>query len=64
LILESLTLDKEKNKFLYVISLENNGEFKIGRGQMSDILLSDASISRVHCLLSVEGKNIYINRIK
>ncbi len=60
LILESLTLDKEKNKFLYVISLENNGEFKIGRGQMSDILLSDASISRVHCLLSVEGKNIYI----
>ena len=60
LVLESLTLDKENNKFLYVISLEKSGEIKMGRGQICDILLSDVSVSRVHCLLIVEGKNIYI----
>ena len=60
MILESLTLDKENNKFLYVISLDKNAEIKVGRGQFCDILLSDVSVSRVHCLLTIDGKNIYI----
>ena len=60
LILESLTIDKENNKFLYVISLDKSGEIKMGRGQFCDILLSDVSVSRVHCFLIIEGKNIYI----
>ena len=60
LILESLTLDKENNKFLYIICLDNNGEIKLGRGQACDILLSDVSVSRIHSKLIVEGKNIYI----
>lgn len=58
--LESLTRDKNKNKYLYVISLENNGKIKLGRGHDADILLSDISISRVHCLISIENKNIFI----
>lgn len=56
LILESLAFDKEKNKFLYVISLDKPGEIKKGRVQMSDILLNDVSVSRVHCILNIEGK--------
>ena len=60
LILESLTLDKHKNKFLYVISLENNKKIKLGRGHDSDILLSDISVSRIHCVISTENKNVYI----
>ena len=60
LILECLTLDKENNKFLYVISLEKKGDIKIGRGQICDILFSDASVSRIHCLLSVEGRSVYL----
>ena len=60
LILECLTLDKENNKFLYVINLEKKGEIKIGRGQVCDILFSDASVSRIHCTLSVEGKSVFI----
>jgi hypothetical protein len=59
-ILESLTLDKENNKFLYIISLDKNQTIKVGRGQSCEILLSDASISRLHCLFIMEGKNIYI----
>ena len=60
LILECLTLDKENNKFLYVISLEKKGDIKIGRGQICDILFSDASVSRIHCTISVEGKNVFL----
>ena len=60
LTLESLTLDKNKNKFLYVICLENNKKIKLGRGHDSDILLSDISVSRIHCVISTENKNVYI----
>jgi len=60
LTLESLTLDKHKNKFLYVICLENNKKIKLGRGHDSDILLSDISVSRIHCVISTENKNVYI----
>ena len=61
LILESLTLDKENNKFLYVITLDKIGDIKVGRGQFCDILLSDVSVSRIHCIMTVEGKNVFIH---
>ena len=63
LTLESLTLDKYKNKFIYTISLmESNKKLKLGRGHECDILLSDISVSRVHCFLLAESsnKNLYI----
>ena len=60
LILETLTLDDDDNKFLYIISLDKNKNIKLGRGLLSDILLSDVSISRIHCILSIEGRNVYI----
>ena len=59
LILETITLDEEGNKFLYVISLLNK-EIKIGRGILSDILLSDVSVSRIHCKINIEENNIFL----
>ena len=58
--IETLTLDEENNKFLYLITLDKKSEIKVGRGILSDILLSDVSVSRVHCLFYIEGKNIYL----
>ena len=58
--LENLTLDKHKNKFIYVINLDNKKEIKIGRGQEANIILSDISVSRVHCMFNVNNKNIYL----
>ena len=60
LILETLTLDDEDNKFLYVVSLDNNRNIKLGRGLLSEVLLSDVSVSRIHCMFSIEGRNVYI----
>ena len=59
LILETITLDEEGNKFIYVISLLNK-EIKIGRGILSDILLSDVSVSRIHCNITIEGNNVFL----
>ena len=60
LTLESLTLDKHKNKFIYVVSLIKNQKMKMGRGHDSDVLLSDISVSRVHCHLIVDNKKVFI----
>ena len=57
---ENLTLDKQKNKFIYIINLSKDKKIKVGRGHESNILLSDISVSRVHCLLNVENDSIYL----
>ena len=57
---ENLTLDKQKNKFIYMINLDNKKEIKIGRGHESNILLSDISVSRVHCILNIINKSVYL----
>ena len=62
IVLESLVFDEKKKKFLYVINLENdNLELKIGRGKDVDILTTDISVSRIHCLLVREKNNIYLD---
>ena len=58
--LESLTLDKNKNKFIYVVSLLKAGKIKAGRGHECDVLLSDISVSRVHCYFVVDNKKVYL----
>ena len=60
LTLESLTLDKQKNKFIYVISLEKNRKLKVGRGHESNVLLSDISVSRIHCYMVVENHKVFL----
>ena len=62
LIFESLTLDKNKNKYNYIVALnENENKICIGRDKESNILFSDISVSRTHCILNIENNNIYIN---
>ena len=60
LTLESLTLDRHKNKFLYVISLDKLKKIKMGRSHDANIILSDISVSRIHSLMTIENKNVYI----
>lgn len=58
--LESLTLDKHNNKYLYVVSLDDKDTIKVGRGRDSNLVLSDISVSRVHCIFHRENKTIYL----
>lgn len=62
-IFESLTLDRNKNKYYYVVSLGNNEKNKkiyVGREKESNVLFSDISVSRTHCIFKSENKKIYI----
>ena len=60
LTIESLTIDKNNNKCLYVINLDDNYSIKIGRGTHSDLTLSDISVSRVHSIITIHDQNIFI----
>ena len=57
---ENLTLDKQKNKFIYIINLDKEQKIKMGRGHDANILLSDISVSRVHCFLNIENNNVFL----
>ena len=62
IVLESLVLDGKNKRFFYVINLENdNLKLKIGRGKEIDILITDISISRIHCLLVRDKNNVYLD---
>ena len=58
--IESLTIDKNNNRCIYVINIDNNLKIKIGRGHDAHLTLSDISVSRVHSILTIENKNIYL----
>ena len=60
LTIESITIDKNNNKCLYVINLDDNYRIKIGRGHESNLTLSDISVSRVHSILTIQDQNIFI----
>ena len=59
-IIESLTIDKNGYRFIYVISLSQSKKMKIGRSNDADIIFGDISVSRIHSILTIENKNIYL----
>ena len=58
--LESLTIDKNNTRCIYVVNLDNNIKIKIGRGHDANLTLSDISVSRVHSIITIDNKNIYL----
>ena len=61
ILLECLTEDKQKNKYLYIVSLDHNIQLiNIGRAHDCSLVISDASISRNHCALRIKNKKIFL----
>ena len=58
--IESLTIDKNNNRCIYFINLDKNIKLKIGRGHDANLTLTDISVSRVHSIITIENKNIYL----
>ena len=64
LIIESLTMDKMKNKYLYVVNLDiPNNKIFIGRGHDSHVIFNDISVSRIHSILNINKntKKVFIS---
>ena len=60
-IFECLTVDKENNKAMHIISLDDNNQLlTIGRGSDCSLILKDVSISRRHCGLRYINKKLFI----
>jgi hypothetical protein len=60
LVFESLTLDKNQNRLNYIVSLDQNKKIFAGRAHDSNVVFSDTSVSRTHCIFTLEGKNAFI----
>ena len=58
--LEILTLDKDGKRSIYAINLENDTKLKIGRGHDAHLTLGDISVSRLHGILTIENKKIFL----
>jgi len=58
--LESLTIDRYKNRFLYVANLDSKDNIKIGRGHDANLIISDISVSRIHSIIYKENNLVYL----
>ena len=57
MIVESLTLDKNQNKYIYIVNMDNpKNIITIGRGSESSIFINDISVRRLHCFFNINKK--------
>ena len=57
LLIETITYDKNQNKYLYSVSLDQHDDcITIGRGHDCNLLLTDISVSRWHCYINIDKK--------
>lgn len=57
LLVETITYDKNQNKYLYSINLDQTDNcITIGRGHDCILLLTDISVSRWHCYINIDKK--------
>lgn len=60
IVLEDLRSANYMTKGLHVLSLKENGYFRIGRSEDCEIYLSDASISRFHANITLYKEGFYL----
>lgn len=57
LLIETITHDKNQNKYLYSVSLDQIDDcITVGRGHDCNLLLTDISVSRWHCYINIDKK--------
>ena len=61
IILESMKVNKLKQKFIYILSLDKYKYFTLGRSKECDVIFPELSVSRYHCYIFKDDNNgIYI----
>lgn len=64
LILQEYRPDNNSRIALHIITLEKNQSIQLGRGQDTDIKITDISVSRKHCKITRLDKDFYIEDLK
>lgn len=60
LVLEAVASDRNNNKGIYIISINNRNSVKLGRGHDSDVRISDISVSRFHAVIKLKDGNFIL----
>ena len=60
IVLESIRNDDSRNKFIHIIPLNSKQIVKIGRLNNCDLSLPDFSISKLHCCIYIEKKQLFL----
>ena len=60
IVLESMKLDKEKIKYIHLISLDKKILINIGRSKDCDLSVPELSVSRFHCMIHKEDGELYL----
>lgn len=54
LIMETLSVDKNESKVMFMVSMANKENVRLGRGHESDVRISDISVSRCHAMIKLK----------
>lgn len=60
IILESHVQEATSRTGVYIISMANKNNIRLGRGHDSDIRISDISVSRFHAMIRFENNEFYL----
>ena len=60
IVFESMKADKNKNKYIYIISLDNRGSINIGRSSECELSIPELSISRFHAIIHKRKGELFI----
>ena len=60
IVLESMKVDKEKMKYIHLISFDNKFSINIGRANECDLSIAELSVSRYHCMIHKEEGELYL----
>ena len=60
IVFESMKADKNKNKYIYIISLDNRRYINIGRSSECELSIPELSISRFHAIIHKNKGELFI----
>ena len=60
IILESMKIDNDKNKYINIISFDNKFSINIGRSRDCELSIPELSVSRYHCMIHKEEGELFL----
>ena len=60
IVLESMKANKDKIKYIHLISFDNKSEICIGRSNICELSMNELTISRCHCIIHKRYGDLYL----
>ena len=60
IVLESVQVDKERTKFIHLISFDNKYTINMGRANECELSIAELSVSRYHCMIHKEDGELFL----